>query len=516
MNLENAITYSDSILSLAVPIFVIVMVFVTRRVALSLLLGIVLGGVLAFYHEPLNILIYTYKNISSVFYSFDESGKFSISYSSVYVFGFLILLGILTQIILYSGAINSFVNWAHKKVSSPRSSEFVAFIAGIVIFVDDYFNALTVGQISKSLNDANKSSRERLAYIIDSTSAPICILMPISSWGAYIIGVMDKEVPKSLGDGLFLLTNSIWSNYYAWFALLAVFLTIFWQINLPAMQRNVNVDTKDLLNKKYFDEKSSSVWLLIIPILTLMISISTILFWSGYKASSEPTLMNILANTNTAFSLFYGGLITIIVSILVSLGHLKLSYTYEILRRGFLSMLPAIIILVLAWSIGPVIRDDMQTGVYLANISKDIMSSEFIALIPAILFIISAFIAFATGTSWGTFAIMIPIGVGIITASGGDVILGISAILAGAVFGDHSSPISDTTILSATGAGCSVQSHFITQLPYVVSVAIVSLASFVVSGILGSILSGYIFGICCIVIVFYLYKRYLSKAISLD
>ena len=215
MDLDNAVHYSDSIISLAVPIFVIVMVFATRKVALSLLLGITLGGILVFYNEPLKILLYVYKNISSVFYFFDENKNFIINYNSIYVFGFLILLGILTQIIFYSGAINAFVNWAHKKVSNPRSSEFIAFIAGIIIFVDDYFNALTVGQISKSLNDANKSSRERLAYIIDSTSAPVCVLMPISSWGAYIIGVIDEAVPKDFGGGLSLLTSSIWGNYYA-------------------------------------------------------------------------------------------------------------------------------------------------------------------------------------------------------------------------------------------------------------------------------------------------------------
>lgn len=514
MDLGNALHYSDSIISLAVPVFVIVMVFATRKVALSLLLGIVLGGILAFYHEPLNILLYVYKNISSVFYSFDENKNFSVSYSSIYVFGFLVLLGILTQIIFYSGAINAFVNWAHKKVSNPRSSESIAFIAGIIIFVDDYFNALTVGQISKSLNDANKSSRERLAYIIDSTSAPVCILMPISSWGAYIIGVMDESVPKSFGGGLSLLTSSIWSNYYAWFSLLAVFLTIFWQINLSAMQRNVNVDVKDLLDKKQTLDKTSSIWLLIIPILTLMISITTILFWSGYKASDNPTLINILSNTDTAFSLFYGGLFTIFISVLVSIKHLRNSYTYMILKRGFLNMLPAIIILILAWSIGPVIRDDMQTGIYLANMGKNMMSSDFIIFIPAMLFIISAFIAFATGTSWGVFAIMIPIGTSIISSSGGDLVLGISAILAGAVFGDHSSPISDTTILSATGAGCSIQSHFITQLPYVLSIAVISLISFIVAGIYG-ILFGYIIGICITIILFYFYKRYLSKPINL-
>ncbi|RAX54111.1 sodium:proton antiporter [Helicobacter sp. 16-1353] len=508
--------YSNSILSLLVPIVVIVMVFVTRRVALSLLVGILLGGIMMFYNDIINIPVYVYKNISSVFYTFDENDKLIISFSSVYIFGFLILLGILTQIILYSGAINSFVNWAHKRVKSAKGSEFIAFIAGIIIFVDDYFNALTVGQISKSLNDANKSSRERLAYVIDSTSAPICIIMPISSWGAYIIGVMDTNIPKDFGDGLLVLIESIWSNYYAWFALLAVFLTILWQVNLPAMQKNVNIEVKDLLQKRHFDDKESSIWLLIIPILTLMISIFFMFFWTGYTASENHSLIDILANTNTSFSLFAGGLITIFVSIIISMKHLRLSYSYEILRKGFLSMLPAIVILILAWAIGPVIRDDMQTGIYLANVSRELLSNNVVSFIPAVLFLISSFIAFATGTSWGTFAIMIPIGVGIIEASGGNAMLGISAILSGAVFGDHSSPISDTTILSATGAGCSVQSHFITQLPYVLTVAIISLISFIFSGIFNNIIAGYIVGIIGIFGIFYLYKQYLSKPLNFN
>ena len=173
---------SDLPLSLLVPLVVIALVFITRRVALSLLCGIALGGILLFYNEPLQILIYVYKNLSAVFYS-TENGAISANLNSIYVFGFLILLGILSQLILYSGAVNAFVAWAHKRVIfSAKALEFIAFVAGIVIFIDDYFNALTVGQISKSLNDANKSSRERLAYIIDLTSAPICILMPISSW----------------------------------------------------------------------------------------------------------------------------------------------------------------------------------------------------------------------------------------------------------------------------------------------------------------------------------------------
>lgn len=500
----------DSALSLLVPVAVIALVFITRKVALSLFLGIALGGILLFYNEPLQIFVYIYKNIAGVFYTHEE-GVMSVNLSSIYVFGFLIILGVLSQIILYSGAVNAFVKWAHKKVASPQGSEFIAFIAGIIIFIDDYFNALTVGQISKSLNDANKSSRERLSYIIDSTSAPICILMPISSWGAYILGVMDKNVPKTFGDSFVLLIQSVLSNYYAWFALLCVFLTILWQVNLRAMQKNINVEVRDF---SAMGGKTSSIWLLIIPILSLMITIFAMIFYSGYRASASKTLMEILSNADTAFSLFWGGILTLIISFALSHKELKIAYYLPIIRAGFLGMLPAILILVLAWGIGPVIANDMQTGVYLASVGKDFFASNAVIFIPAILFCIASFIAFATGTSWGTFAVLIPIGVEVIEVNGANASLCLSAILAGAVFGDHASPISDTTILSATGAGCSVQSHFITQLPYVCTVAIISLGSFVVASF-SSVFVGYVVGIVALVLTLWMYKRFISKPLVL-
>lgn len=500
----------SSPLSLAVPLVVIALVFITRRVALSLFCGIALGGILLFYNNPLEIIFYIYKNIAGVFYEY-ENGELHIKFSSLYVFGFLIILGVLSQIILYSGAVNAFVKWAHNRISNAQGSEFIAFIAGIIIFIDDYFNALTVGQISKSLNDTNKSSRERLAYIIDSTAAPVCILMPISSWGAYILGVMDKNIPSDFGDSFVLLLGSIWSNYYAWFALLCVFFTILWQVNLKAMQRNVNVEVRDFHKMQ---GKISSIWLLIIPILVLMLSIGGMIFYSGYKASESKAIMEILANTDTAFSLFYGGLISLAISFIISHKQLKFAYYFPIVRSGFLGMLPAILILILAWGIGPVIANDMQTGIYLANLGKDFFSANAVYFIPAILFCIAAFIAFATGTSWGTFAILIPIGVDIINANNADITLCLSAILAGAVFGDHSSPISDTTILSATGAGCAVQSHFITQLPYVCTVAIISLVSFIIASF-SSVFVGYIAGIAMLVGILYAYKIFISKPLKI-
>ena len=185
--------YADSALSLVVPVVTIALVFLTRRVVLSLFLGIVLASIMLHYQNSIiEILIYIYKHIASVFYEY-QNDTLIINAQSLYVFGFLFILGILTQLMSYSGGIAAFVQWARMRIKTQRGSEFFAFIAGIVVFVDDYFNALTVGQVSKSLNDANHSTRERLAYIIDSTSAPICILMPISSWGAYIIMQFNKN-----------------------------------------------------------------------------------------------------------------------------------------------------------------------------------------------------------------------------------------------------------------------------------------------------------------------------------
>lgn len=503
--------YADSSLSLLVPVVVIAMVFISRRVVLSLFVGIVLGGIMMNYQNFLGIFGYVYERISSVLYSFDSNkmgiDSFTINWGSVYILGFLIILGILTQVILHSGAVNAFVKWARLRVKSSQGSEFIAFIAGIIIFIDDYFNALTVGQISKSLNDANQSTRERLAYIIDSTSAPICVLVPISSWGAYIIGIMQDSVPTFVGDGLFVLISSIWSNYYAWFALLAVFLTIVWQINLPAMRKNKNVGVTDLLNEDYLHKHSSSVWLLSIPVGVLIVSIAFMILYTGYLVSGEISLFSMLKNTDTATSLFYGGLFALIVSIVISFKYLFQGSFYLLIINGIKSMLPAILILILAWSIGPVIRDDIQTGTYLANLSKEFFFGESIVAMPMILFAISGFIAFATGTSWGSFAIMLPIASSVVGAVGGDMILCISAVLAGAVYGDHASPISDTTILSATGAGCSVQSHFITQLPYATTVAIVAMISFGMASATSSLLIGHAVGIVLLVGIFYIYKK---------
>lgn len=495
--------YADSALSLVVPLVVIALVFITRRVTLSLFCGIVIAAVMMSDSVSAS-LGYIWGHISGVFYSIDESGKIELASNGLYVFGFLLILGILSQLIAYSGGVGAFVAWARRRVTSPRGSEFVAFIAGIVIFIDDYFNALSVGQMSKSLNDANGSTRERLAYIIDSTSAPICILMPLSSWGAYIIGILDSK-HLALESGAFLtLVASVWHNYYAWLALLVVFLSIYWQLYFPAMRTRVNVGIK--IAEAGHKHSISSVWLLIAPIFLLICSVAAMLFYSGYAQSGSFNPIVMLQNTQTGFALFWGGLFALCVSVVLCLRHLETDSIVPIIRYGIGSMMPAILILICAWAIGPIINEDMQTGQYLANLAQENLAQYAGAILPVLVFVISGFIAFATGTSWGTFAIMLPIAATMAQLCGADYLLSLSAVLAGAVYGDHASPISDTTILSATGAGCNAQSHFVTQLPYVSFAALWALVGFGVASATGLVVLGWACGVCGAVGVLYICK----------
>ncbi|GAA7059400.1 Na+/H+ antiporter NhaC family protein [Helicobacter pylori] len=489
-----------SALSLIVPFSVILMVVFTKRVALSLFVGILVSAVLMHSLHLSQLVEYIYHKITSVFYTYEPKKGLIFNLSNLYVFGFLIFLGILSQVILKSGSVQNFVKKAKKYSKNAKTPEFIAFFSGIIIFVDDYFNALTVGQISKSLNDAHNSTRERLAYIIDSTSAPVCLLVPISSWGAYIMGIMNNDSSPLLKDSFSVLVQSLSSNYYAIFALIAVFLTILWQINLPSMRKYQNIGVKDFYSEQ---EESSSklapLSLLPLSILLLIVSISSLLVYTAV----------ILKNTDTSFSLFYGGLFSLIVTYLLAYQFLEKGSFFKLMLDGFKSVGSAILVLTLAWAIGPVIRDDAQTGLYLAHISKEFLNNGGGAYMPLIFFLISGFIAFSTGTSWGAFAIMLPIGAGMANES--DIILIVSAILSGAVYGDHTSPISDTTILSATGAGCSVQSHFITQFPYATIAMLCSAVSLGVASFMHSRPLAFVIGVALLVGVFYLLKKFYGE-----
>ncbi|GAA6943627.1 hypothetical protein HpHUE59_12570 [Helicobacter pylori] len=314
------------------------------------------------------------------------------------------------------------------------------------------------------------------------------------------MGIMNNDSSPLLKDSFSVLVQSLSSNYYAIFALIAVFLTILWQINLPSMRKYQNIGVKDFYSEQ---EESSSklapLSLLPLSILLLIVSISSLLVYTAV----------ILKNTDASFSLFYGGLFSLIVTYLLAYKFLEKGSFFKLMLDGFKSVGSAILVLTLAWAIGPVIRDDAQTGLYLAHISKEFLNNGGGAYMPLIFFLISGFIAFSTGTSWGAFAIMLPIGAGMANES--DIILIVSAILSGAVYGDHTSPISDTTILSATGAGCSVQSHFITQFPYATIAMLCSAVSLGVASFMHSRSLAFVIGVALLVGVFYLLKRFYGE-----
>lgn len=464
-----------------------------------------MGALVVNLQTPFEIPTYILQKVLSVFHYTNDSGETEINWYAIYIFIFLLMLGVLPQMFIHSGGIDAFVNWARKVVKNQRSSEFLIFIAGVVIFIDDQFNALTLGRSVRPLSDASGISRERLAYIIDSTSAPVCILIPLSSWGAYIIGILNGILPKDgAQSAIVVLISSIGLNFYAWFALVAVFLTILWRINLPIMHKNINIGAEEgVENQK---RKDGSIYSLVIPIAALALGTLAMIFWTGYQNSKSTEIYAILSNTHTAFSVFFGGVLALLSSFLTSFKYIETKEYPQILKQGLKISFPSVVILILAWAVGTIVRDDLQTGVYISDFAKVFFGAESVNFIPLLLFIISILIAFVTGTSWGCFAVMIPIGIDLTLASNGDVAIALAAVLSGAIFGDHTSPISDTTILSSAGTGCSVQSHFITQLPYASIAAGSALLAFLTFGFSNSVWLSFLVGGVMLIGVFYQLK----------
>lgn len=494
----------ESLLSILLPAVVLLLVFITKRLIFSLIVGLCLGAVFVKYQTPLQIPYYIFEKFLSVFRYFDE-GEMKINWYAIHIFIFLALLGILPQIFVHSGSINAFVKWAHSKVKDPRSSEWIIFVAGCVIFIDDQFNALTLGRSMRPLSDASGLSRERLAYIIDSTSAPVCILLPLSSWGAYIIGILNGVLPdpsKSVG----ILSASIGLNFYAWFALFAVFLSILWRIHLPIMRKNFNVgvDKSEIENQA---QKIGSMWALIIPILALIFVTLASIITTGYQKMKIWDFRVIVENTNISLSVLLGGVSATLIGFLLSFRNIEESKYGEIFKEALKISLPSIIILILAWAIGDVVRYDLQTGKHLSELISEVGGENLLFALPLILFVFSIIIAFATGTSWGCFAVMIPVGIALAVHNQLDLVVATSAILAGAIYGDHISPISDTTILTSAGTGCDVQSHFITQLPYASISAFCAFVSFALLSWSKSVLISYLVGGFLLVGIFYILKR---------
>ncbi|MBN8235504.1 Na+/H+ antiporter NhaC family protein [Halobacillus kuroshimensis] len=487
-----------TIFSLVPAILMLILVLVTRRVILSLGIGIIVG---AFMLTQMDIgagLGLIWSIFAGIFVS-----EGALNTGNLYLLSFLFLLGVATAFMTASGGSRAFGKWAVERIRTRKGAKLVPSILGIIIFIDDYFNALAVGQVARPVTDRYKVSRAKLAYYIDSTSAPITVISPISSWGAYIIGTIGSilaanEISNYQAFEAFVLM--IPANFYVFAALLLVFLTIYLRLDIGPMKAHENraKDTGELhnpdrgdvpgdLNNEFKEHDNGKISHLIWPIVTLIIGTVGMMVYTGIQ-SSEGTadILSIFANTNVNISLFAGGIISVVTALVLYVGQPSpKSGLLHVFLQGLKAMLPAIYILIAAWMIGDIISR-LQTGEYLAQ--QFSQADINISYLPLIIFLLSGFMALSTGTSWGTFGIMLPIAGEIAAVTDPSFLLpALSAVLAGSVFGDHCSPISDTTILSSTGAGANHIDHVLTQLPYAIIAAVAASVGYVVLGLTGQV-----------------------------
>ncbi|MGF1721254.1 Na+/H+ antiporter NhaC family protein [Vibrio kyushuensis] len=505
----NLIDFASSPLSLLPPIVALSLAIITRRVLVSLGVGIVLGALLLTDYSIGNLVGYVGTTVSSVF--IEDGG---INTWNMSIVGFLLLLGMMTALLTMSGGTRAFAEWAQTRVKSKRGSKLLAACLGVFIFIDDYFNSLAVGAISRPVTDRYYVSRAKLSYILDSTAAPMCVLMPASSWGAYIMTIVggiliSHGVTEYTAIGAYV--RMIPMNFYAVFALLMVFAVVWFQLDVGQMRKHeirasqgrgfdkdkeADLPQAHELNEELDIEESEhgKVSDLVLPIVALIASMVVAMLYTGgqaLKADGEAfSLLGAFENTDVGMSLIYGGLTGFAVALITVLKQkMSPSDIGVTLWIGAKSMFGAILILIFAWTIGTVIGD-MKTGTYLSSQIEGTISSTWL---PVILFLLAGLMAFSTGTSWGTFGIMLPIAGDMAAATDIALMLPmLSAVLAGSVFGDHCSPISDTTILSSTGARCNHIDHVATQLPYALSVAFVSCVGFIVLGLTSSVLFSFL------------------------
>src|SRR5918993_2177073 len=510
-----------SILSLLPPVVAIGLAIATRRILLSLGIGIVLGA-----------LLYTQWNVfESVSLVAEVAGGLIIAEGAIaeemYILVFVVLLGVLTSFIYISGGIHAFSDWAITKVRTRFQAQLVPFVLSLVICFDDAFSSLVGGNVSRTITDKYRISRAKLSYIVDSTAAPVIILMPISGWAAFIAATMTgilnrNEVTEFTGYETYL--SSIPTMYYPITAILFVFAVAYFGINFGAMRKHEEraVEAGELVDTSHGPvpgeadqdlptREDGKVRDLVVPVVTLIGVTVFLALWIGISNTEGAiTPMQVLANTDVIISLFYGGLIACVLSGAMLL--LKRTPASQVARAGLSgirSMLMAAAVLFLAWMTAEIISM-LGVGEYLAGL---IGGGLAFALLPAILFILACFISFSLGSTFGPFGLILPIAAGIVVSVDLSLLIpAFGAVLAGAIFGDHTSPLSDTTILSSVGSGIHLIDHVTTQIPYALVCAVASLAGYIVLGFTGSITVGLLTTLAALAVaVFVLRARFASE-----
>ena len=474
--------------SLVPPVVAITLALITKEVYSSLFIGIVIGG----------LFFSGFSFMGTLTHIFQDGLVKSLSDSyNVGILVFLVVLGTLVALMNKAGGSTAFGKWAKEHIKSKIGAQIATVVLGILIFIDDYFNCLTVGSVMRPVTDRHGLAREKLAYLIDSTAAPVCIIAPVSSWAAAVTGFVEGE------DGFTLFLKAIPYNFYALFTIITMFAIILADVSFGPMKKFEeavhNYEEEEMKNTG----AKGTVFDLVFPIATLIVlCILGMVYSGGFFASGEDKkgFVDAFSASDASVGLMLGSIGALIITIIAYLVRRVLNFTNMMacLPEGFKAMVPAILILTLAWTLKGM-TDSLGAKEFVAGIVQS-GAGSFMNFLPALVFVIAIFLAFATGTSWGTFGILIPIVVAVFSNTDPTLmIISISACMAGAVCGDHCSPISDTTIMSSAGAQCVHVDHVSTQIPYAMSVAGISFVTYIIAGFVKNPFVPFIIGTAAII-----------------
>ena len=498
----NHMPVKNTIWALIPPIMAISLALITKEVYSSLFLGILTGALLNADFSPVAALEQTFpKGIMTVL-----ADKWNVG-----ILVFLVILGTMVQLMNRAGGSAAFGTWASNRIKSRAGAQLSTMLLGCLIFIDDYFNCLTVGSVMRPVTDKHKISRAKLAYLIDSTAAPICIIAPISSWAAAVSGFVKG------GNGISIFIQSIPFNFYALLTLLMMVLIIFMKLDYGPMLLHENKahqgglfttgKGRQISTESKKEEKVGHVSDLVIPVVFLIIGCVIGMIYTGGFFQGK-SFIDAFAASDASVGLVMGSSIALFITIAYYLVRQSLTFSecMDCLPDGFKQMVPAMLILAFAWTLKSM-TDSLGAATYVAGLMEH-SAGGLMGFLPAIIFVVAVGLAFASGTSWGTFGILIPIVVSCFQELDPQLmIISISACMAGAVCGDHCSPISDTTIMSSAGAQCEHLNHVTTQLPYALTAASVSFFTFLVAGFTKSALISLAFGMVALFLLLMFIRR---------
>ena len=491
--------------ALVPPLVAIILALITKEVYSSLFIGVLLGSLFYSNWGPVKALDATINDglIASIS---DNAG----------IFLFLVILGIMVALINRSGGSAAFGRWAKTHIKTRVGAMFATFILGIVIFIDDYFNCLTVGSVMRPIADEHQVSRAKLAYIIDATAAPVCMIAPISSWAAAVAGVVEG------GNGIELFVKAIPYNFYSLLTLVFIIALVLMKFDFgPMKQHEKNAiehgdlyTTGDRVDKEMATEPYSEkgrVMDLVLPIIVLIVfSVIGLIYVGGFWDGAS--FIDAFADTDAYVGLPWGAMIALLFTIIYLLCRKVISFSDAMacIPKGFINMVPPITILCLATSLKNM--TGLLGGKYFVAGVMNTAAGSLFSFLPAIIFLVACLLSFSTGTSWGTFGILIPIVTYIFEPNSTLFIIGVSACLAGAVFGDHCSPISDTSIMSSAGAMCLHVNHVTTQIPYAVTVGVICFVTYIFAGLIQNWFVTIILGVAMTLgVLFFLRNREAKK-----